>query len=178
MIKQLLCDLRFRVGGRYQLTGQQLRAVWYRLFFDVGAGTRLAKGIRLEGKGIVIGHNCKIEWDTTLIGPVTMGDNCYINQRCVLSQQVTLENNVGIGAHTLIYGDSREVSADSSCRAGNGTWRPVYIETGAMIGAHVTIMQGVRVGRGCVIAAGSVVIDDCDANSVYAGVPARKVKSL
>lgn len=41
-------------------------------------------------------------------------------------------------------------------------------------GARVTILPGVTVGEGTVIAAGSVVTSDCEANSVYAGVPAVK----
>ena len=178
MLKLLLCDLRFRLGGRYQLTGQQLRAAWYRLFYAVGKGTRLAKGLRFEGKDISIGDNCKIEWNTTLIGPVSIGNNCYINQSCVISQQVTIHDNVGIGAHTLIYGDSREVSDNPGFRAGKGTWKPVVIHEGAMIGARVTIMQGVTIGKGCVIATGAVVLTDCEPNSVYVGIPARKVKTL
>jgi acetyltransferase-like isoleucine patch superfamily enzyme len=173
-----LTELRYRLGGRFQLTGQYLRAAWYRLFYPIGAGTRLAKGLRLEGKGIVIGSGCKLEWNTTLIGPVHIGNNCYINQSCVISQQVTIHDNVGIGAHTLIYGDSREVSDNPGFRAGKGTWKPVVIEEGAMIGARVTIMQGVHIGRGCVIATGAVVLSDCEPNSVYVGIPARKVKTL
>jgi acetyltransferase-like isoleucine patch superfamily enzyme len=178
MLQSLLIECRYRIGGRFQLSGQYLRAFWYRLFFPIGANTRLAKGVRLEGKAICIGKNCKIEYNTTLIGPVTIGDNAYINQGCVISQQVTIGHNVGIGAYTLIYGDSREVSTDPECRAGKGSWQPVVIEDGAMIGARVTIMQGVRLGKGCVIATGAVVLSDCEPNAVYAGIPAKKVKTL
>jgi acetyltransferase-like isoleucine patch superfamily enzyme len=178
MFKRLFTECRYRLGGRYQLMGQYCRAFWYRQFFSVGKNTRLAKGLRFEGKDFSIGDNCKIEWDTTLFSPVSIGNNCYINQRCVISQYVTIEDNVGIGAHTLIYGDSREVSDDPNFRAGKGTWKPVHIGKGAMIGACVTIMQGVTIGQGAVIAAGAVVIADCDANGVYAGVPAKKIKSL
>jgi acetyltransferase-like isoleucine patch superfamily enzyme len=178
MMQSLLCDLRYRIGGRYQLTGQYLRAAWYRLFYTVGKNTRLAKGVRFEGKDIQIGDNSKLEWNTTLIGPVSIGNHCYINQSCVISQHVTIKDNVGMGAHTLIYGDSREVSDIPSFRAGRGTWKPVVIEEGAMIGARVTIMQGVTVGKGCVIATGAVVLTDCEPNSVYVGIPARKVKTL
>jgi acetyltransferase-like isoleucine patch superfamily enzyme len=178
LLQSFLQAVRYRVGGRYQHTGQLLRAAWYRLFFSIGPQTRLAKGVRLEGRDIVMGRNVKLEWGTTLIGPVTLGDNCYINQNSVISQQVTIGNNVGIGAHTLIYGDSREVADDPGCRAGKGTWQPVVIEDGAMIGARVTIMQGVRIGKGCVIATGAVVLQNCEPNCVYAGIPAKKVKTL
>jgi acetyltransferase-like isoleucine patch superfamily enzyme len=40
------------------------------------------------------------------------------------------------------------------------------------------ILKGVRIGSGAVIAAGSVVISNVESNSVYAGNPAKKIKSL
>jgi len=40
------------------------------------------------------------------------------------------------------------------------------------------ILKGVRIGSGSIIAAGSIVIEDVDPNSLYAGNPAKKVKQL
>jgi acetyltransferase-like isoleucine patch superfamily enzyme len=40
------------------------------------------------------------------------------------------------------------------------------------------IMPGVEVGPGCVVAAGAVVIKDCEPNGLYAGVPAKRVRDL
>lgn len=42
----------------------------------------------------------------------------------------------------------------------------------------VTILPGVIINDGCIVAAGAVVNKDCEANSLYAGVPARKIKEL
>ncbi|MBR1536811.1 MAG: hypothetical protein IJ630_07725 [Treponema sp.] len=44
------------------------------------------------------------------------------------------------------------------------------------IGANVTILDGVTVASGCVLAAGSVVTKSTEPNGVYAGVPARRIK--
>ncbi|WP_372495087.1 acyltransferase [Nocardioides pinisoli] len=49
---------------------------------------------------------------------------------------------------------------------------------GAWIGAAVTVLPGVTIGPGCVVAAGSVVTADCQANGLYAGVPARRIRDL
>ena len=54
----------------------------------------------------------------------------------------------------------------------------VKIGKGVWIGANVTILPGVTIGDGCIIAAGAVVNKNCEANSLYAGVPAVKVKTL
>ena len=63
-------------------------------------------------------------------------------------------------------------------RAGSNTVAPIYIGKGVWIGANVTILPGVTIGDGCIIAAGAVVNKNCEANSLYAGVPAVKVKTL
>lgn len=57
-------------------------------------------------------------------------------------------------------------------------YRPVLIGTGTWICANCVILPGVKIGKGCVIAAGAVVVKDCKDNSLYAGNPARFIKSL
>lgn len=52
------------------------------------------------------------------------------------------------------------------------------IDQGVWIGARAVILPGVRIGEGCVVAAGAVVSRDCLPNGLYAGVPAKRVKDL
>lgn len=47
-----------------------------------------------------------------------------------------------------------------------------------MVGANAVILEGVRVGKGSVVAAGAVVIEDVPSNSVVAGTPARVIKTI
>ncbi|WP_197471648.1 DapH/DapD/GlmU-related protein [Microbacterium oleivorans] len=63
-------------------------------------------------------------------------------------------------------------------RAAIARTKPVIIGDGVWIGAGSVILPGVQVGAGAVIAAGSVVNRDCEPDAMYAGVPARKVRSL
>lgn len=56
--------------------------------------------------------------------------------------------------------------------------KSIIVEDEVWIGANVTILPGVRIGRCSVIGAGSMVIDDVEEYSIYAGVPARKLKAL
>ena len=53
---------------------------------------------------------------------------------------------------------------------------PVVIEDGCWIGANVTILKGVTIGRGSVVAAGAVVTRSCPPYSIIGGVPARVIK--
>lgn len=63
-------------------------------------------------------------------------------------------------------------------RAGAQKYEPIKIGDGCWIGANSTILGGVTIGAGSVVAAGAVVVRDIEENCVYAGVPARKVKEL
>jgi acetyltransferase-like isoleucine patch superfamily enzyme len=56
--------------------------------------------------------------------------------------------------------------------------RPIIIEQDAWLGAGVIVLPGIRIGRGAVIGAGAVVIDDVPSFTVVAGVPARPIRKL
>lgn len=68
--------------------------------------------------------------------------------------------------------------ANSNRRAGESQFLPINIGDGCWIGAGSTILGGVTIGKGTIIGAGSVVNKDCEANSLYAGVPAKFIKRL
>jgi len=70
------------------------------------------------------------------------------------------------------------VIRDSKQRAGKNVYSDINVGTGVWIGAKVTVLPGVTIGNGCVIAAGSVVTFDCEDNCLYAGNPARKKRLL
>ncbi|MDO5012832.1 MAG: DapH/DapD/GlmU-related protein, partial [Pseudomonadota bacterium] len=53
---------------------------------------------------------------------------------------------------------------------------PVIIEDDVLIGANAVVIEGVHVGKGAVVAAGAVVIEDVPENAVVAGCPARVIK--
>ena len=63
---------------------------------------------------------------------------------------------------------SETIYSNGNVLIGNDVW----------IGMNCIILKGVKIGDGSIIAAGSVVIDHVDAASVYAGNPAKKIKSL
>lgn len=56
--------------------------------------------------------------------------------------------------------------------------KPIHIGDRAAVGADSAIHAGVTIGEGAVVAAGSVVWNDCEPHAVYAGSPARLVKRL
>jgi len=54
--------------------------------------------------------------------------------------------------------------------------KPVFIDNDVWVGINVTILPGVRIGKGSIVAAGSVVTKDVEAGSVVGGVPAKVIK--
>lgn len=67
---------------------------------------------------------------------------------------------------------------ESNNRAGKAYAKNIIVGQGTWIGANVTILPNVKIGKGCVIAAGSVLTKDCEDNCMYAGVPAKIVRKL
>ena len=55
---------------------------------------------------------------------------------------------------------------------------PVVIEDNVWIGEYATVLKGVTVGRGSIVASHSVVTKDVEPYSIVAGNPAKKVKEL
>lgn len=99
------------------------------------------------------------------------------------------ENPVYIGKHVSIAPNCTFVTCSS---ANNGTsineipyvsevltkCAPIIIEDNVWIGANVTVLPGITVGTHSVIGAGSVVTKNVESFCVYAGIPARKIRSL
>jgi len=130
---------------------------------------------------IRIGDNTKILRYTELCGkselPICIGNNTFINQRCIIRPCVKIGNNVDVGPEVLFLSDSHEIGSFDK-RAGKSIFEPILIEDGCWIGARTTILGNVVIGKGSIIAAGSLVNKNCEPNSLYAGVPAKLIKKL
>jgi maltose O-acetyltransferase len=97
--------------------------------------------------------------------------------------QVRIGKRVSIGPNVVIVCDSRPnnspmLSAVPYVRERLIRNLPVVVEDDVWIGASVTILPGVRVGRGAVLGAGAVVLADVEPFHVVAGVPARTLRVL
>lgn len=117
-------------------------------------------------------------------GDLKVGPGAFLNY------QVFLDSSAGIriGANTRIgprstfitashkIGDSEATRTDRS--AGSEFARPISVGDNVWVGAGVTVLPGVTIGHGCVVAAGAVVVADCPPNTLWAGVPARRVRDL
>jgi maltose O-acetyltransferase len=110
---------------------------------------------------------------------VSVGTWSYIGVGCVFEgrAEISIGSNVALGDQVMLVTSTHDHS-DPRLRAGTPSGRPVRIDDGCWLGARVTVLPGVHVGEGCVLAAGAVVIRDCAPHGLYAGVPARRVRDL
>lgn len=166
----------------------RLRANYYSIFYSIGKecvfqNIRFHKPSsgKMGKKSIQIGNHVTIFRYTELVAyndkPIVIGDGSFVNQRCTISPNTYIGDNVCIGHSVLLITDSHKIGSFEK-RAGEAYYPPIHIENGCWIGAHSTVLGGVTIGKGCIIAAGSVVNKDCDPNSLYAGVPARLIRKL
>jgi maltose O-acetyltransferase len=149
-----------------------------------GVGPRIRAGIyRLFG--ITVGPA------TLIFGPIgfgwygepfrnlTIGSRCYINRKVFIdaTAPVTIGDNVTLG-HDVMMITSNHDSSLPEYRAGAVRPGPITIGFGAWIAARVTILPGVTIGDGSVVAAGSVVTKNVPAHTLVAGVPAVPRRAL
>lgn len=110
---------------------------------------------------------------------VSIGRGSTVNVRCVFDNRapISIGSYVGVGPNVHFITSTHNWD-QPACRAGRGAVEPISIGDGCWIGSSVVILAGVTVAEGCVLAAGAVVTRNCDAHGLYAGVPARRIRTL
>ena len=108
-----------------------------------------------------------------------IGNNVGMSStRIWCSNSITIGNHVKIGACVLIT-DTDAHPMDYLIRrsSGEGTlFAPIIIEDDVWIGCSSIIISGVTIGKGSIVAAGSIVTEDIPPCEIWAGIPARKMK--
>ena len=143
----------------------KFRHFWYRRMLGIELGPRAGVHLgcywwfygpgQIRRTGVSIGANSRINRDCMIDvrGGMTIGDNVSISPQVAIST----------AAHSAV---------DPAFRV---EIRPVTIEDNVWIGMRATILGGVTLGRGSVVAAGAVVTKDVPPLTIVAGVPARPV---
>lgn len=129
-----------------------------------GVHARIEPGAIIRDK-VEIGDNAVIMMGAVInIGSV-IGEGTMIDMGAVLGGRATVGKHCHVGAGTVLAGVVEPASAT-----------PVVIEDDVLIGANAVVLEGVRVGKGAVVAAGAVCVEDVPAGAVVAGVPAKVIK--
>ena len=145
-------------GTDYQVQYEQLK----RMLGSVGERVWIAKTFNCDcGKNIHIGSDFTGNHNLTILD----------------IREVHIGNHVMVGPHTLITTvthplDYRRRQEYVACA------QPVVIEDDVWIGGNVTVLPGVTIGQGSVVAAGAVVTQDVPPRTLVGGVPAKVIREL
>ncbi|MBL1214496.1 MAG: acyltransferase [Ignavibacteriae bacterium] len=143
----------------------------------------------LSERGIVFGNNVTIRKNTIIectgvireIGEgLIIGNNVGISQNAFIQVRglVEIGSNIMFGPNVSIFSENHSFTNSDELLVDQPTIRKgVKIEDNVWIGANTTILDGVVIGHGSIVAAGSVVNKSVPKFSIVAGVPAKIIKT-
>lgn len=140
----------------------------------------------VKGINPVFGNNCYLAENATVVGDVIMGDDCSVWFNAVVRGDVNsirIGNKVNIqdGAVLHCTYEKTKVTLGNNVSIGhNAIVHGCTIHDNVLIGMGAIIMDNVEIGSNTIVAAGAVVLEGTkvESGSIYAGVPAKKVKEI
>jgi len=142
----------------------------------------------IEIKGIkpILGNNCYVAPNATIAGDVVMGDDCSIWFNAVLRGDVNsirMGNKVNVQDGAIIhctYLKAATTIGNNVSIGHNAIVHGCVIHDNVLVGMGAIVMDHAKIGSNSIIAAGAVVLENTavEPGSIYAGVPAKKVKNI
>ena len=191
-IRGLFVRLRIKSAKGLLLVGKKVR-IFYPNNLEVGYNTIIEDGAEINclsqqgiklGNRVTIGKYAIIRPSNIYGGPIgeglTMGDNSNIGPYNYIgcSGKITIGNNVMLAPRVSIYAENHVFDHPEILIRDQGVEKKeVIIEDDCWIAANSILLAGVTIGKGSVVAAGSVVTENVPPYSVVAGVPAKWIKS-
>ena len=191
-IRGLFVRLRIKSAKGLLLVGKKVR-IFYPNNLQVGYNTIIEDGAEINclslqgiklGNRVTIGKYAIIRPSNIYGGPIgeglTMGDNSNIGPYNYIgcSGKITIGNNVMLAPRVSIYAENHVFDHPEILIRDQGVEKKeVIIEDDCWIAANSILLAGVTIGKGSVVAAGSVVTENVPPYSVVAGVPAKWIKS-
>lgn len=194
--------LLLKVYTKYQINKRGITLI---LNNSILTHTLFSKSTKNNNQVIKVLPNSTIQYcDFILRGKnsfISIGNNSNIhnvqfwiedtNNSIIIGNEVTIE-----GGHFAVTGHNKKITIGNDCMISNNVTirtgdshailqngikinneKDVIIGNNVWIGNNVIILKGGHVGEGAIIGAGSVVTSDIEANTIYAGNPARIIKS-
>lgn len=163
--------------------GRRIYGIILRLFIaECGAG--FVPGFPLQiigGENIKIGKNFRSMGGCHLFadkGEIRIGDEISLNINVLIGAsggKIHIGNSVLIGPNVVIRAADHGTARSSLIQKQPHKGGLITIEDDVWISSNAVVLRDVRLGKGCVIAAGAVVTTDVEPYSIVGGVPARKI---
>lgn len=122
------------------------------------------------GKKVFIGRKCDIRKPSN----ISIGNNSIINPKVILDGrggELRIGENVDIALESILWTESHDPHDDFHKTID----KPTYIEDYCWIGCRAMVMPGITIGRGSVVAAGSIVTKSIPSMVIVGGIPATKI---
>jgi acetyltransferase-like isoleucine patch superfamily enzyme len=189
-IRSLYARVVFKLRARgHEYLGARPRTLYWRaLGLHAGAGTLLPRIQVTWPHQVSLGRRCILEPGTLFKfdgvykpGPsIRIADDVFVGTGC----EFNIRRGISVGSNGLIasgcrfidhdHGFSRRDSPMSS--QADGSESEIVIGEDVWLGANVVVLKGVTIGRGAIVAAGSVLTRPVGAYEIWGGTPARKLK--
>ena len=140
----------------------------------------------LPGKEPKMGTNCFLAPNATIAGDVIMGDDCSIWFNAVLRGDVNfirIGNKVNIQDNAVVHCTYEKWATTIGNNVSVGHSAIVHgctIHDDVLVGMGAIVMDGCVIHSNCIVAAGAVMLQNtiAESGSIYAGVPAKKIKEV
>ena len=119
-----------------------------------------------------------IAYGSSIATDLVAGAYSYVGPGCLIGPKVTIGAYTMFGPRVMCTGDDHrfDVAGVATIFAGRPELRPTAIGRDVWIGAGATILAGVEIGDGAIVAAGTIVTKSIPACEIHGGVPNRKIK--
>lgn len=135
---------------------------------SLGSDVYVGRSVEIATWGrLTIGPDTSVQDRSVLVGQVNIGAHCLLSYGIMAASG---SHVFELHPHLLIR--DQDILATSETVGA----KPICVDDDCWIGAHSVIVGGVRIGRGCVIGAGSVVTNDVPPYWVVGGVPAKRIR--
>lgn len=128
--------------------------------------------------GCEVGHGSKIGTFVEIQKGAVIGERCKISSHTFVCEGVTIEDEVFVGHGVMFTNDRfpRATNPDGSPQT-DADWKLelTRVKRRASIGSNVTVVCGITIGEGALVAAGAVVTKDVPDYAIVAGVPAKVI---
>jgi len=140
----------------------------------------------INGRMPQMGNQCFIAPNATIVGDVIMGDECSVWFNAVIRGDVNsirIGNRVNIQDGAIIhctFEKTQTIIGKKVSIGHNAIVHGCVIDENVLIGMGAIVMDNAKIGKNSIIAAGAVVLENTivEPGSIYAGVPAKKVKNI
>lgn len=158
-------DAKIELGGNLSLNANSMGGNGRSSILRMDEGTVLQLNGKFDfmyGADVILFRGAKL----------SLGANSFINSDC----KIRCHEEISIGEDCAISHDFTVMDSDAHSLDGDNRKKPVHIGNHVWIGTRVTVLSGVKIGDGAVIAAGALVTKNVPAGCLAGGVPAKVLR--